>query len=392
MDAILQKPLKDINSVEELTELFDVLPEKHVERLVVIDRLAQMRDAAEGAEKKRIVQALQVLKPDRQRDVVISALHVPWGDWSRIYRVRGLFRAVEYLETLIKKGENDPNVLYNLAFLYYIAYSVVRDPAGERIRHYREKALDLACRVEHIYADEQVGRIEHFVTRIGGLILHEWFKNLPEYCTALANNIISLIHLIDRQYDQALMSINRSFEAHPTPPECYFSMGIYFQRKGAFNPAIRMLTESIKKKGEHSAEAYYQLGRVYYQKVVHFSEELERLRSTGQLRRQQKRLVRQIDERIQKALKAFEGALGEDPYFPLPYYWMGLTHLLKRQCSCEPAINLIGLAFSLDPTNIARYLRDFPLRCRSANTGCDRTKVQAMAEQLMCAQLGVGPS
>ena len=383
MDPILQKPLKNISSTEELTELFEALPEKHVERLAILQRLAELRDNAPDREKKRIHHALQQLKPDKQKDIVTSALHVPWGDWSRIYRVRGLLRAIEFIESLMQQGNQDPNVLYNLAFLYYSAYSSLRNPDHGRVDLYRQKALALAQKVKDLYASEQVGRLEHFMTRMGGLLIHDWLKNLPEYCTALANNIISLIHLIDRQYDQALLSINESFEAHPTPPECYFSMGIYFQRKGAFNPAIRMLNESIKKKGEHSAEAYYQLGRVYYLKVAHFSDRLDLLEQSRQHPKLQKRLAGQINERIQKALQAFEAALGEDPYFPLPYYWMGLTHLLQRQCNCDSAVELIRLAFSLDPQTISRYLQNFPLRCRSANPHCNRSKVQAMAEDLL---------
>lgn len=221
------------------------------------------------------------------------------------------------------------------------------------------------------------------MTRMGSLIIHEWRKNLPEYCTALAGNIISLIDLIDHQYDQALSSINESFEPHPTPPEIYFSMGIYFLRLGAFNPAIRMLNESIKKKGEHSAEAYYQLGRVYYLKVQYLLKQLERICEEPAGKKREKQLRKLADKRIQKAIDAFQASMSEDQYFPLPYYWMGLTHLLKRECTCESAIELIDFALNLDPKNISRYLRTFPLGCHSANTTCDKKKLKPMVEGLL---------
>ena len=116
--------------------------------------------------------------------------------------------------------------------------------------------MELALQARDIYKTEQLGKLEHFVTRMGSILVNEWRKNLPEYCTFLACNIISLISLIDYNDDKALIFLNEAFESHPTPPEIYFTLGIYFLRKRMFNPAIRMFNESIKRKGEHSAEAY----------------------------------------------------------------------------------------------------------------------------------------
>ena len=296
--------------------------------------------------------------------------------------MRGLFRAIEFIENL-DDSDSNPNAIYNLSFLYYIAYGTVTDENGKKNTIYREKALSLAKKAWVIYDNEHVGRLEHFMTRVGSLIIQQWRKNLPEYCTALADNIVSLIHLIDHRYDQALSSINESFEPHPTPPEIYFSMGIYFLRMGAFNPAIRMLKESIKARGEHSAEAYYQLGRVYYLKVQYFLKQLDNLGEEQNTTERKKRLRKLIDKRIQKAIDAFQASLSEDQYFPLPYYWIGLTHLLKRECTCEKAIGLIDIASSLDPKTISRYLKTFPLDCHSENATCDKKKLKPMVEELL---------
>ncbi|MFC1858632.1 tetratricopeptide repeat protein [Thermodesulfobacteriota bacterium] len=382
MDPILQKPLKEMTSLEELTELFHALPEKHVERLYIIEKIEELEKNAAGEEKKKISQSLDSLQPRKQKDMIMSALHIPWGDWSRIYRVRGLFRAIEFIESLLDDANITPNTVYNLSFLYYYAYNTVRDENGKKTIQYREKALTLAKEARDIYYNEHVGRLEHFMTRMGSLIIHEWRKNLPEYCMALACNIISLINLIDHKYEDALLSINESFEPHPTPPESYFSMGIYFLRMGAFNPAIRMLNESIKKRGEHSAEAYYQLGRVYYLKVQYFLEQLESLRKNQESIKRQKQLQKLIDKRIEKAINAFEASLSEDQYFSLPYYWMGLTQLLKRECSCETAVELIDFAIQLDPKTISRYLNHFTFSCHSVNTTCNQEKLTAMVENL----------
>jgi hypothetical protein len=382
MDPILQKPLKEITSSEELTDLFHALPEKHIERLYIIERLEELRKKATDKDRKKIFQALHSLHPEKQRDIIISALQIPWGDWSRIYRVRGLFKAIEFIENL-EDSDSNPNAIYNLSFLYYIAYGTATDENGKKDTRYREKALALAKKARGIYDNEHVGRLEHFMTRMGSLIIHDWRKNLPEYCTALAGNIISLIDLIDHKYDQALSSINESFEPHPTPPEIYFSMGIYFLRMGAFNPAIRMLNESIKKRGEHSAEAYYQLGRVYYLKVQHFLKQLDSLGEEQNSNARKKRLQKLIDKRIQKAIDAFQASLSEDQYFPLPYYWIGLTHLLKRECTCLKAIETIDFALSLDPKTISRYLKTLPLSCHSTNTTCDKKKLKPMVEELL---------
>lgn len=382
MDPILQKPLKEITSSEELTDLFHVLPEKHIERLYIIERLEELKKKASDKDKKKISHALHSLHPEKQRDIIISALHIPWGDWSRIYRVRGLFRAIEFIENLDDSNSN-PNAIYNLSFLYYIAYGTATDVNGKKNIKYREKALSLAKKARDIYYSEHVGRLEHFMTHMGSLIINEWRKNLPEYCTALANNIISLLHLIDHKYDQALSSINESFEPHPTPPEIYFSMGIYFLRMGAFNPAIRMLNESIKKRGEHSAEAYYQLGRVYYLKVQYFLKQLDSLDEEDNSNERKKQLRKLINKRIQKAIDAFDASLSEDQYFPLPYYWMGLTHLLKRECNCETATELIDFALQLDPKTISRYLKSFPISCHSEKATCNKKKLKPMIEELL---------
>jgi len=387
MDPILQKPLKEITSPEELTDLFHALPEKHIERLYIIERLEKLKKSATDKDKKKISQILHSLNPEKQRDIIISALHIPWGDWSRIYRMRGLFRAIDFIENM-DDSDSNPNAIYNLSFLYYIAYGTATDENGKKNTKYREKALSLAKKARDIYYYEHVGRLEHFMTRMGSLIIHEWRKDLPEYCTALAGNIISLIDLIDHKFDQALSSINESFEPHPTPPEIYFSMGIYFLRLGAFNPAIRMLNESIKKRGEHSAEAYYQLGRVYYLKVQYFLKQLYSLDEDQNSNVRKKQLRKLIDKRIQKAIDAFQASLSEDQYFPLPYYWMGLTHLLKRECTCETAIELIDFALKLDSKTISRYLRTFPLSCHSENATCDKKKLKPMVEELL-SQKGV---
>lgn len=382
MDPILQKPLKEITSPEELTDLFHTLPEKHIERLYIIERLEELGNTATDKDKKKISQELHSLHPEKNRDIIISALQIPWGDWSRIYRVRGLFRAIEFIENL-DDSDSNPNAIYNLSFLYYIAYGTATDENGKKNTIYREKALSLAKKAWVIYDNEHVGRLEHFMTRMGSLIIQQWRKNLPEYCTALADNIVSLIHLIDHKYEQALSSINESFEPHPTPPEIYFSMGIYFLRMGAFNPAIRMLNESIKERGEHSAEAYYQLGRVYYLKVQYFLKQLDNLGEEQNTMERKKRLRKLIDKRIQKAIDAFQASLSEDQYFPLPYYWIGLTHLLKRECTCEKAIGLIDIASNLDPKTISRYLKTFPLDCHSENATCDKKKLKPMVEELL---------
>jgi hypothetical protein len=382
MDPILQKPLKELTSSEELTDLFHALPEKHIERLYIIERLEELREKATDKDRKKISQALHSLHPEKQRDIIISALQIPWGDWSRIYRVRGLFKAIEFIENL-EDSDSNPNAIYNLSFLYYIAYGTATDENGKKDTRYREKALALAKKAKGIYDNEHVGRLEHFMTRMGSLIIHDWRKNLPEYCSALAGNIISLIDLIDHKYDQALSSINESFEPHPTPPEIYFSMGIYFLRMGAFNPAIRMLNESIKKRGEHSAEAYYQLGRVYYLKVQHFLKQLDGLGEEQNNNEKKTRLRKLIDKRIQKAIDAFQASLSEDQYFPLPYYWIGLTHLLKSECTCLKAIETIDFALSLDPKTVSRYLRTLPLSCHSTNTTCNKKKLKPMVEELL---------
>ena len=365
-----------------MVDLFHALPEKHIERLYIIERLEELRNTATDKDKKKISQALHSLHPEKNRDIIISALQIPWGDWSRIYRVRGLFRAIEFIENL-DDSDSNPNTIYNLSFLYYIAYGTATDKNGEKNTTYREKALSLAKKARALYDNEHVGRLEHFMTRMGSLIIQQWRKNLPEYCTALAVNIVSLIDLIDHNYDQALSSINESFEAHPTPPEIYFSMGIYFLRMGAFNPAIRMLNESIKERGEHSAEAYYQLGRVYYLKVQYFLKQLDNLGEEQNTTERKTRLRKLVDKRIQKAIDAFQASLSEDQYFPLPYYWIGLTHLLKRECTCEKAIGLIDIASNLDPKTISRYLKTFPLGCHSENATCDKKKLKPMVEELL---------
>jgi hypothetical protein len=382
LDPILQKPLKEIKSPEELIDLFHELPEKHIERLYIFERLEELGSTATDKDKKKISHALHLLHPEKNRDIIISSLQIPWGDWSRIYRVRGLFRAIEFIENL-DDSDTNPNAIYNLSFLYYIAYGTATDENGIKNPTYREKALSLAKRARAIYENEQVGKLEHFMTRMGSLIIHKWRKNLPEYCTALATNIVSLIDLIDHKYDQALSSINESFEPHPTPPEIYFSMGIYFLRMGAFNPAIRMLNESIKERGEHSAEAYYQLGRVYYLKVQYLLKQLDNLDEEQKRTGRKKQFQKLIDKRIQKAIDAFQDSLSEDQYFPLPYYWIGLTHLLKRECTCEKAIGLIEIASNLDPKTICRYLKTYPLSCHSENTSCDRKKLNVMVEELL---------
>lgn len=382
MDPILQKPLKEITTLEELTELFHALPEKNIERLYIIRKIEELKKKADGEEKKKIQQTLRSIQPEKQKDIIMSALHIPWGDWSRIYRVRGLFKAIEFIESLLHASDVTPNFIYNLAFLYFIAYSFVRDKNGKKDVKYRKRALELARKARNIYYNKHVGRLEHFMTRTGSLVIHEWRKNLPEYCTALSGNIISLINLLDHKYEEALISINESFEPHPTPPEIYFSMGIYFFRKGAFNPAIRMLNESIKKSGEHSAEAYYQLGRVYYYKVQYFHKQLDTSEQNVKNTERQKKFRELIDKRIQKSIDAFQASLSEDPYFSLPYYWMGLTHLLKRECSCEAAIELIEFALQLDPKIISRYLRSFPLFCQSENRVCKQIKLKEMVKEL----------
>ena len=96
-----------------------------------------------------------------------------------------------------------------------------------------------------------------------------------------------------------------------------------------------------------------------------------------------KRLRKLIDKHIQKAIDAFQASLSEDQYFPLPYYWIGLTHLLKRECTCEKAIGLIDIASNLDPKTISRYLKSFPLGCHSENATCDKKKLKPMVEELL---------
>jgi len=380
MNNIIHKPLKEITKPDGLVELFYALPEKHIEKIFIIEKLEELKNKATGEDKKEIQQILQSIHPEREKEAVISALQIPWGDWSRIYRVRGVFRAINFIEGLLHESNTNPNIIYNLAFIYYIAYSFIRGERGERNTKFRDRALELARKARDIYKNEQVGRLEHFMTLMGSLIIHEWRKNLPEYCTSLACNIISLIRLLDHKYDEALISINESFESHPTPPEIYFSMGIYFLRKGIFNPAIRMLNESIKKKGEHSAEAYYQLGRAYYLNVQYFIRQLNT--SDKNSSKHQKLIEQQIDRRIEKALNAFQASLSEDPYFSLPYYWMGLTYVSKKECSCEDAIKHIKSALQLDPKTISRYLNTYPISCRSENPVCKQTKLKGMIEEL----------
>lgn len=381
MDNIIHKPLKEITKPDELVELLYVLPEKHIEKILIIEKIKELNKKASGEEKKEIQQILQLIQPEKEKKIILSALEIPWGDWSRIYRVRGLFRAINFIEGLLHESNSNPNIIYNLAFLYYIAYSFVRDERGERNTKFRDRALELARKARDIYKNAQVGWLEHFMTLMGSLVVHEWRKDLPEYCTSLACNIVSLIRLLDHEYDEALISINESFESHPTPPEIYFSMGTYFLRKGVFNPAIRTLSESIKKKGEHSAEAYYQLGRAYYLKVQHFVRELKS--DKGQSGNRKKRHIEElINRRIEKALAAFQASLSEDPYFSLPYYWMGLTYLVRRECSCEDAMKHIGFALQLDPKAISRYLNTYQISCRSENPVCKRKKIGAMIEEL----------
>jgi len=383
MDPILQKPLRDIERLDELLDLFHAIPDKHLERLAIIEKIENLARSAPADEQHHIRQAMQGIQSDKQKDLILSALHIPWGDWSRIYRLRGLPRAIDYIERLLQDSETRPNILYNLAFLYYIAYGMLRDEQGRKNPEYRRRALELAGKAQAIYRREHIGRLEQFMTRMGSLIIHEWRKNLPEYCLALTCNIVSLINLLDQRYDEALESINESFEPHPTPPEIYFSMGIYFLRKGAFNPAIRMLNESIKKRGEHSAEAFYQLGRVYYLKVRHFQKEIGALTDGADDVRRRRHLKGLIDKRIQKAMDAFQASLGEDPYFPLPYYWMGLTYLLKTDCHCQTAIDHIEMALRLDPRNISRYLKTYPPGCQADNPSCNRKKIGLLTAQLI---------
>jgi tetratricopeptide (TPR) repeat protein len=147
-----------------------------------------------------------------------------------------------------------------------------------------------------------------------------------------------------------------------------------------FNPAIRMFNESIKHKGEHSAEAYYQLGRAYHLKSQYFIQQLEQEPEGFKAR---KRLRVLIDKRITKALDAFQASLAEDPYFSLPYYWMGLTHLLKDECVCDEAFSLIQIAVTLDPKTIYRYLKDYPLTCRSRNVSCHQSKLILGVKELL---------
>ncbi|MBI5015023.1 MAG: hypothetical protein HZB55_05970 [Deltaproteobacteria bacterium] len=381
MDQILLRPLREIDAPEDLAELFDVLPDKHVERLFIIKKMEELRDRARGAARKRIEDLLERMQPERQRSAVLAALQVPWGDWSRVYRVRGLFRAIQFVEETLTESEPNPNILYNLAFLYYIAYSFLRDEGGQKNRKYRDRALELAEQAKWLYKNEQVGRLEHFLTFMGSMIISEWRKNLPQYCTSLACNIVSLIHLLDEEYEQALASINESFESHPTPPEIYFSMAIYLLRKGAFNPAIRFLNESIKKKGEHSAETYYQLGRAYYVKARHFLGQLDPLPADDPTSlRLRKALQGAVDRRVEKAIVAFEASVGEDPYFALAYYWMGVSYLARRSCGCERAGDMIRFAAELDPKTVSRYLQERPLACRSPNRACDRRRLRTLLE------------
>ena len=49
-----QKPLKEITSIEELTELFHALPEKYVERLYIIEKIEELKKKANDEEKKRL--------------------------------------------------------------------------------------------------------------------------------------------------------------------------------------------------------------------------------------------------------------------------------------------------------------------------------------------------
>ncbi len=259
----------------------------------------------------------------------------------------------------------------------------MRDEKGRRQDHLKKRSITLALQAKKLYETEQTGKLEHFITILGSRVIQEWRKNLPEYCTSLACNIISLINLIDRRYEKALGSINESFEAHPTPPEIYFSMGVYMLRQGAFNLAIRMLNESIKKKGEHLAEAYYQLGRAYYYKAAHFLNQREVTDTKAISSRQYKRMRQRIAVRIEKAIEAFQDALNIDPYFAMPYYWIGLACLLKPVCRCQEAIDNIELALQLDPMNISRYLEKYPVTCRSENTVCERRKLTGMIKEIL---------
>jgi hypothetical protein len=379
MEEVLFKPLKEITRSDELIELFHALPEKHIEKLLIIRQLRQQQEDAVEEEKAKIQQHLRSVPFKKQEELVLSALQIPWGDWSRVYRVRGLPRAIDFIEDLLREsGATDPNQIYNLAFLNYIAYSFFRDEKGGRIPQLRERALELALQARDIYKAEELGKLEHFVTRMGSILINEWRKNLPEYCTSLTCNIIALISLIDYNYDKALIFLNEAFESHPTPPEIYFTLGIYFLRKRMFNPAIRMFNESIKRKGEHSAEAYYQLGRAYHLKSQFFIDQLD---PESKDRRKQKRLRELIDRRIAKALDAFQASLSEDPYFSLPYYWMGLTHLLKDECTCDQAIELIQIGLNLDPKTIYRYLQNYPLICRAPNLSCNQQKLIAWVKE-----------
>lgn len=109
-DLILHKPLKKINSVEELVELFYALPEKHVEKIYIIRKLEQMCADAIGPSKKNIEKSLQQLQPVKIEKDILTALQVPWGDWSCIYRVRGLYRAINFIETQLNQKDVNPNL------------------------------------------------------------------------------------------------------------------------------------------------------------------------------------------------------------------------------------------------------------------------------------------
>ena len=381
MEEILHKPLSEISQIDELVELFYALPEKHIEKVLIIRNLKEREKEAFGEEREIIQQSLRSLQDRKQESYVLSALQIPWGDWSRVYRVRGLRRAIKFVEDLLLESDApDPNLIYNLAFMYYIAYSFFRDDKGGRYPQLRKKALEFAQQARDSYRSEQIGKLEHFMTRVGSLVINEWRKSLPEYCTSLACNIMSLISLVDYNYDKALFFLNEAFESHPTPPEIYFTLGVYFLRKRMFNPAIRMFNESIKHKGEHSAEAFYQLGRAYHLKSQYFVRQLEQAPESLKTR---KRLRDLINKRIAKALDAFQASLAEDPYFSLPYYWMGLTHLLKDECVCDEALALIQIAVTLDPKTIYRYLQNYPLTCRSPNESCHQSKLILGVKELL---------
>ncbi len=380
MDEIIHKPLRDIVDPEEMTELFFALQEKNADRLTIIEKLEHVARAGEEPHKSTAIDVLSAINPKKQRDAFRTSLQIPWGDWSRIYRVRGILRAIERIEGVLLYSDTDPNVIYNLGFLYYIAYSFIRDEHGNKDLKYRTRALDLAAQARRLYENDPEGKLGHFLTLIGSLLVPEWRKNLPQYCASLACNIVSLIHLLDNDLGGALVSINEAFETHPTPPEVYFSMGVYLRKKGAFNPAIRMLNESIKKKGEHLAEAHYQLGRAYYTKVEKLLQQAKEAGADPSGERKSKRLRRLADDRIKKAVISFEASISEDANFSLPYYWIGITCLLSAECNCDKAMKCLDSAMRLDHYRISRYIRERQFTCRSRNTACNRARIKDFIE------------